>query len=406
MVTKRKIFDIIPPEQQKQQDTGEVWVKKPTWPKPPSFPKKAPILIVSLIAVTGLLCWIFIEPKAEIEIWPEKQSMDSEFQGTISGELFTAEKTVSQEFSSTGTKLKAEKARGTIQVYNGYSTYAQSLVATTRFVSADGKLFRTPKKVVIPGAHYEKGELIPGTIDIEVMADQPGEEYNIGPSTFSIPGFAGTVRYTAFYARSFEPMAGGMKQEVSQVIPEDLDEAKEIIEAKALEESQTYLESLIPEEYIIMEGAITGKVTEFIPLAEQGQEVDEFSYQAKAETQALVFKKSELRELAITHLQSQIPEEKKLQEDSLNIEYSSKVVDFKKSKLILNLTIRAKIYSPIDENFLKERIKNKNPNEIKNLLKSFPEVEKAQIRLWPLWITRAPRDIERIEIRFNLTVVD
>lgn len=396
---KRKIFDIIPPE---QKDTGEVRPQKPVKPKLVKKPKKAPILIGSLIVMVGVLGWIFIEPQATIEIWPEKQPIDSEFQGTISGEVFTAEKTVLQEFSSTGTKLKTERARGTIRVYNNYSTHVQPLLAATRFVSADGKLFRTPKKVAIPGTHYEGGELIPGTIDIEVVAAEAGEEYNIGPSTFSIPGFAGTARYTTFYAKSFEPMQGGMEQKVPQVTSEDLDRAKEIVKAKALQESQTYLESLIPEEYILVEGATVREVTEFIPLVEEGQEVDRFSYRAKTEARALAFRKSELRELVITHLQSQIPEEKKLQEDSLNIEYSPKEVDFKKSKLILNLTTGAEIYSPIDEGSLKERIRNKNPNEIKNLFKDFSEVKKVQIRLWPFWVTRAPWDMERIEIRLNL----
>ena len=112
----------------------------------------------------------------------------------IQGEVLEAEKEVSQNFTAHGKKLKSTKAHGTMRIYNNYSTAAQTLVATTRFISNEGKLFRTKERVVIPGGYYEGGKLAAGFIDIEVIADQPGEDYNIDPSTFSIPGFVGTSK--------------------------------------------------------------------------------------------------------------------------------------------------------------------------------------------------------------------
>jgi len=95
------------------------------------------------------------------------------------------------------------KATGIITIYNTYSSSPQTLVKTTRFVSEGGKLFRTTKTIVVPGADASSGKIVPGSTTVEVIASEPGNEYNIGPSTFSIPGFKGTPKYLAFYGESF-----------------------------------------------------------------------------------------------------------------------------------------------------------------------------------------------------------
>ena len=393
---KKKVFDIVPPEPPAAFPSPE--------PKRQIERKtiRKPILIGVTLVFIGVLSFVFIEPKAEIEIWPEQEVLDFKTQLVV-GEILRVEKSASQELSSTGTKLKTAKAHGIIRVYNDYSTRVQPLVATTRFVSDGGKLFRTPQRVNIPGAYYEGGKLVPGSLDIEVVADQPGEEYNIGPATFSIPGFAGTAKYTAFYARSFEPMTGGMKYEVPQVTQEDLDQAQNILTKQALEDCQTSLEnSIASEEYIIVEGAITHEVGEITPLAEKGQELTNFLFQVTALAKAVVFKKSDLEEFAQSYIRTQLPQEKELQESSLDISYFTQSVDLEKGKITLDLEISAKIYSTINEHSLKEIIKSKKPAEIRRILKNFPEINNAQAYLWPFWVTKAPQDTERIKIKLNL----
>ena len=277
MANKKKVFDVIPPK-----EVEVTPVKKPIRrSKPRRFIPKAPILSVGVLVLIVVLSYVFIEDKATLEIWPvksqvqfEKQVMVDVSQNTttsILGEIVTKEQSASAKFPSTGSKLKSVKASGTIRVYNAYSTLSQVLIATTRFVSDDGKLFRTPKRVTIPGGHYEGGKLVPGEIDITVEAGEAGEEYNIGPSTFSIPGFAGTPRYTAFYAKSFEPMTGGMKQEIAQVSQEDLNKAQEALEERALTDCQTALEEFTSSQnYILVEEAKAGEITQITPLAEKG----------------------------------------------------------------------------------------------------------------------------------------
>ncbi|GAI28904.1 unnamed protein product, partial [marine sediment metagenome] len=240
----KKIFDILPPKEFEKKKVEEFPLEKeyqPQFKKPEFKIKKSSFFIPFVLILIGIFCYLTLS-KAEIEIWPESEVLTFETKLTIDktaenvdfsnkvilGKIFEAEKTITEEFSSSGTVLKEKKAEGVIRVYNAYSTSPQVLIARTRFVSDGGKLFRTPTKITIPGGHYENGKFVPGYLDVQVKADQPGLEYNIDPSTFSIPGFAGTARYTKFYGKSFQAMTGGFSEEVPQVTQEDLDQAQKI----------------------------------------------------------------------------------------------------------------------------------------------------------------------------------
>jgi len=61
---------------------------------------------------------------------------------------------------------------------------------------------------------------------VDVVAAAPGEKYNIEPSTFSVPGLAGTPQYAFITAQSFEKFTGGSNEIVPQVTKEDLEMPK------------------------------------------------------------------------------------------------------------------------------------------------------------------------------------
>jgi len=105
------------------------------------------------------------------------------------------------------TTTAAAKASGSITVYNNYSASSVKLVKTTRFATPDGLIFRAPADVVIPG----KSSSGPGSVQITVIADQTGSQYNIGPvAKFTVPGLQSNApMYAGVYAKSSAPMTGG-----------------------------------------------------------------------------------------------------------------------------------------------------------------------------------------------------
>ena len=409
----KKIFDIIPPEKNnldnslsKQKEELFKQEKEKI-----SFPKKKAIFLLFVFVLSGVFIH-FTFSKAEIKIWPETELLsfedeitvnskaaESDFSGNIiPGKIIEEEKEITQQFPATGSVSK--KAKGIIKVYNAYSTSSQVLVATTRFVSASGKLFRTPKKVRIPGGHYEKGKLIPGQIDIEVIADQPGEDYNIKPTTFSIPGFAGTAKFTFFYAKSFSLMAGGGT--IAQVTQSDLERAERVLLDSLKKTGEESLLLKAGGEFISLDKILKQEVRESSSSVEVGRETENFNYRVRIRSKTLVFKKQDLKDFAKSCITSQIETDKKLYGESVELNYSAKKIDLESGKMNLFLEFSGKIYPDIDVLSLKRDLSNKLFNEAKILLENQPEIASFKIELYPFWLKKVPENIDKISVKIKL----
>ncbi len=414
----RKVIDIIPPKERYQEVVPPVKLqKRQVFSVKPSalkiqfkINKKAifvPTLIILALICIGGAGYIFIKPKAEISVWPKKSPLVVKIQvvvgNDIAKEIKAQDCSSSQEFPATGVKSLSAKASGAIKIYNAYSTTPQILIANTRFVSDNGKLFRIPQKIVIPGAHYEGSKLIPGELQTTVEAGEAGEEYNIGPSTFSLPALAGTSRYTAFYAKSSGAMTGGSKSQTTQVTEADLSSAEDAMTTAALDNCQKTLKSsLSPEEYVINEEAFKSEIIELNPLVRAGQEADKFTLNIKAKATALVFKKSDLEKFAETHIATKVPEGKQLDLNSVALSYLFQDIDLNKGRVVLSVEISAEIYSALDENSIKTAVKSRRPDEVSSSLEQFSEINYFQVRLWPFWSNKIPFEVESIAVKLRL----
>jgi hypothetical protein len=388
-MVQRRILDIIPPRETGEPTSGpsRFFIKAKI---ERGFPKKPLICAACALFAAVLLGYFLIEPKAEIKIWPVTEQAQFQKRIEMNGEIFKVQKIISEEFPATGTAMKEEKARGVIRIYNEYSASPQVLIANTRFVSSDGKLFRTPARVVVPAA--------PGAIDIEVAADQPGEEYNIGPTSFSIPGFAGTSKYTAFYAKSSESMAGGMRREVAQVTKEDFNKAKDKVTQKALDDCKASLIDSAPKDYFLIKDAPDCELAESLSSTQAGKESDKFIFQAKAEGEILAFSKAKLTEMAKEYFQSQIPLGKELNPGSFKVEYGFKAVGSSRTAAVLDVNISGEFFSPINQESLKNTVLGKEISQIKPLLEGFSGITNSRVELWPFLARSMPVDPERINI--------
>lgn len=424
----KKVVDIFSPQKKEEKPIIEFAPDK----EPPlvrlkslkpgiKFSNKKKALAGGCFLFLTLLFCYFALAKADIEISPQTQILTLETKLTVDqsineadfsskvipGELFQKEKAVAENFPASGSATKEGKAEGTIRVYNEYSTASQVLVATTRFISAEGKLFRTPKRVTIPGGTYEKGKLVAGYADIKIVADESGPEYNIGPSTFSIPGFAGTDRYTKFYAKSSEPMAGGFLQGASLVTKQDLEQAEESLTSKAKEQTGNSLREELRSgdysgKYIFIEKAIDTAITETFSLAKEGTEANDFNYQAKAKSKTIIFKKENLNSFVKDFLLSKTPQGYKVHDESLKIEYLPETINLSAGKITLSLNISATVYFDVNLSNLKEAVSGKSLTGSKLFLENQPGVGRVQVDFWPFWVKKAPENLDKISIRLQI----
>lgn len=415
----KKFFDIIPPKEINSLRSEKKEEKiRPVRKKKRFFLKS--LVYCSVLLILVIILGLFFFSKVEVEIWPETEILNLEEnlvvdlnveipvfdEKIIPGKVFSNEKSASQEFSASGKVLKEEKATGVIRVYNAHSTFSRTLVPS-RFVSADGKLFWSLKKIVIPGARYEKGKLVPGEIDIEVQAAEPGEDYNIGPSTFALPALAGSSLYTTIYGRSFSDMSGGFIGEVLQISQEDLERAEIALTEELKKQSREFFKTTVPKDFLLLNETISQEIIEANSSLEAGTQAESFAFQAKIKSEGIGFKRSDLENFAKNCINLNMPEGTILQEESLEISHFllEQEIDEEgkeEGKVVLNLEIKAKVYSDIDLDKLKKALLGKSLKEARIFLENLPEVTKVELKSWPFLKNKIPEDMEEVEVKLIL----
>lgn len=255
---------------------------------------------ISALSLIGVAIFLFL-PKAEVHIIPYRtvDTVDLQFEGkettTLEDErvlpvrLVEKEQEISLTIEATGTSLGgAQKARGTVMLVNTFGSDAQSLVATTRLESPDGKIFRLLEGVTVPGMSGSQ----PGSIEASVIADQVGTEYNIAPTNFTIPGFKGGPKYDKFSAKSTKAMAGGSANSgANQTIISKTDLEKASLQARE-QARQMYLDGvskdLHPGERILEENIdIVSLKDASLPLS--GTTASSFEYKNTFKIRSFVF---------------------------------------------------------------------------------------------------------------------
>lgn len=379
------------------------------------FSLKTRILIsfVGAAAVIFLGALFLVLSKAEITIQTQKETIVFDFslnvdknakqinveKGQLPGQIIgpiSHEKTV--VFGATGRKFLETKASGKILVFNAYSSAPQTLVQNTRFLSKEGKLFRLVRGITVPGAAVEGGRIVPRFIEAEVVADQIGEEYNIGPTTFTIPGFQGSPKFNGFYGESRSPMTGGARGEVTVATRDDIEKAKNEVFEILSDVIEKDFSAKLPAGLKLVDGAKEIKVTEQIVSVQPDTRADSFSVTLKMTISAFLFAENDLkvlvRELAVQKLGA----DKEIVPLKEEIVYKKSQPDFSKGVMRLNVEVNEMIQTKLDIEALKRNLAGKSQSELESLLSTLPGLENSLVKLWPFWTKSAPKNPDKIEI--------
>lgn len=316
--------------------------------------------------------------------------------------VFVEKKTNAFQFPATGaTKSIERKAVGRATIYNEFSESTQPLVAGTRLEAADGKIFRLKDRVIVPGATKTRGELIPASIEADVIADKAGELYNIGPvGKFTIPGFAGTTKFEGFYASSKESMTGGFIGEGKYPTTEDIRGAKESAERQMKEVIEAFLATqVVPEGFKVMESSRRFTVIRSV-VNEGVDESGNFSIYIEAEGGVDALKEAQVLEL-MTELARQAKGDATLHIKEHTISYGDIAVDAKTKAISLPVDFKGVFWRPIDLGDFKARVMGKTQDELKAIIFSTDSLEKADVSLWPFWVQAVPNDAERVKVELK-----
>lgn len=358
------------------------------------------IVLTTLIIVTLLINYY----RVVIILTPQPEAIEKDIIVTLSNEeeneqtnadplnnktiQFLFEETIEQnkEFSVPGSKEIKQPATGTVTLINDYFR-DQTLVKTTRLLSAEGILFRLKERVTIP-AHQK--------VQIQIYADQHGEQGNILPTSFIIPGLWEGLQ-DKIYAISDQPTSGGLVQ-VGMVKQNNLDKAKQELEDKILQIAQEN----IPRQDLIKQNldglAIRKTIQDFSSSAKADDEVGKFTMKLKMRVLLVAFNRQKVFNLALNNLKKQIPANKTLFDiDQQNWQTSVYYFDLIKQQASLKVYLTGQlIINDKDKILNKENLFGFDKEKTKTYLEQYPEIEQVKIKFYPFFIKKIPEQSKRI----------
>lgn len=368
-------------------------------PEPQSrFPYATIISIVVVIALSIGALFYFSSAKVEITPNTVSAAVQGSFTATQSGgtlpfQVITAQKVASQSVKGSGSKTVSSVASGTITIYNTQSK-AQPLVVKTRFATSNGLVFRLSAGVTVPAGSTSA----PGSVKAKVYADQPGASYNVAPSSFIVPGFAGTPQASAVYAKSTTQMTGGASGNVPTV-DATLEAQTKTALIKALQpDLLSSIQAQVPAGYVLLAGAATTTFEELAPAA--GEASGMVDVKEQGTITAVVFPNAALAGAiasSIAALNYQGEPLTLAPSNSLSLS-SSVSPDESMTSFSFVLSGTAPLIYTVDSSRIAAAISGKTRSAAEVALTNYPEVKRAVITLRPFWRQSFPQDPSSISV--------
>ncbi len=289
-----------------------------------------------------------------------------------------------------------KKAEGFIDLFNNYSKEPQHIAPHTRFESVSGKVFylMNPRGVVIPG--MKNGQA--GRVRVKVQAAEPGPEYNIEATDFTLPAFKEMGLSDKFYkitAVSLQKFQGGFrgtKKVLSKSKMEQVEKSlenrlqKKLLDALKREKTDRVLlvhgtESFLPEKAVFLE--------------------KEKKLSLKAKVSSLVLRKDYVESFLKHYYLSNVhPDDIFLKNfQDINFSYQGKKpLDFSRvEKVPVLMNAENTFVWKLDQEKIKNILLGQRKDALPLLLKEkAPELEKAEINIFPFWKNRVPNKPQRI----------
>lgn len=313
------------------------------------------------------------------------------------------EKEFSVDFQATGKKSQETKAKGAVKIFNNY-TVVQRLVAGTRLQAPLDKFQPALSKDQAPWFRTAESVIIQpkSTATVNVTADGAGEQYNIDPSVFSVPGLAGTPQYTFIYAQSSEKFSGGTSGDAAQATQIDIDNSKSALTSSVQSQIKNeLLQKLLPG-YVLIPETINMAVGDITSSAAAGDLAQTFTSRAKVTASAIAVRQIDLDSFAKELIIKSIPSQMRLGGQNASVEANYIKTDQTTGQVTLSLNASAMAYPEFEAQKLKETLSGKGVNEVKIILANEPKIRSAQIKLTPFWKQNLPKDIGRIDVSVQI----
>ncbi len=309
-------------------------------------------------------------------------------------------KTVSIDFTPTGTKNVGDKAIGTVKFANN-STSARTIAAGTQLTGSGNQVFATNAAVTIPAGTVNCPTILtctgtPGTASGDITASAPGASYNNVSGNLSGAPSNTTATMAA-------PTSGGTDKTVTVVTADDIAKATSQLttqDSNAVKDELTKQfasdEIIIAEAYIVVPGA---------PVSTPAVDQEATAAKLTSETTytLLGVKRADLKAVYDAYLATQLKgdtSQKVYQSGDEQTQFSSfQAVDGGYSVRAIGM---AQVGPNIDSAKVAHDAGGKQIGEVKQSLESIQGIDNVDVTLSPFWVNRVPTDASRVTVTFVL----
>lgn len=385
--------------------------------------KKIVVSVVLFFVIIGSALGLStLMGKTELTIYPEMRELNvnAEFtaypdtrENALSYEIMTLETVGESQVTATGQIQVEQQTTGLIEIVKT-TPGAERLIKNTRFRTPSGLVYRIQESVVVPGAVTDgSGSSIPGTIQIEVFADEAGEQYNIPANqSFDIPGFQEsglTALYNAITARNPAAFTGGYSGPQFQIDENALSTSTQALQMKLRDELLMRIDTEKPADFIAYRNAVAITYND-LPAIEYGDDLVTIRIQAVLQIplfNAGDFASFLAEQTIATYEGNDIRIENP---ETLSFSYTSGTTSSSiianEPSLTFNLSGKPMFVWEYDGEKLSADLAGLPKTAITNAVASYPGIDAAKVHITPFWKRTFPVDTNEIVVIEDLTQIE
>ncbi len=380
-------------------------------PKVLKTDSKYGIYFVALVSVVSLLFALsYLFSGVKITLTPKTEEIQFKKSFSASGANSSADlsfETVVLTGEQSKTILAGEQkdvkipAKGTVVIYNSFSSSPQALDIDTRLEGSNGKLYKTDQKITVPGMK-EDGK--PGSVEVGIHASEGGPSYNSGPLDFKIFGFKGTPKYAKFYGRSKGDIAGGFEGKSPVVSSLDKSIAVNDLKSKLKDGLLPKIGAQIPQGFVFFKNAAFLSVDDRQTIVSASGE-DMALVTIKGSLYGVLFDEKKLAKKIAETVVDKYDGSEIYIPNIRELEFSlpgAEDINFAEAKSInFSLSGTPKIVWRVDEGKFVSDLLRKEKSEFNNILSKHTSISTAKLVIRPFWKGSFPEKAEDIQIIVN-----
>jgi hypothetical protein len=399
---ERDFFQKI--NKQIEDDEVDKEEKVPSQSRPVGFYRKISLVFILLTLVLVAAAFYFFLMKLTVEVTPKQERISDKITVTVSSDkpaeginlsgekaiIGTVEQIPVKEekfFQATGANILGQEITGKVSIINNYNQ-SKTLIATTRLLSPDGKLFRIKDKVDIPAG---------GSKEVEIYTDEPSQDMAIGPTEFTIPGLWAGLQ-DKIYAKSSEAFV--YQTQVEKFVQAiDIEKAaQDLKESLVKKVSDQFGDNYKGFDKVVAE--IDKDSLQSSSTAVANDKTDQFTVSLSAMVNVVAFNSADAEKMAEEKLLSIVSSDKKiLGLDKSKTEYGLSGTDFANKKATLEVSfVGTAMLSQADNVIKKEKLVGLSEAQINNYLRDLDKFSNFKLVFQPSFIKKAPMLVDRIKV--------